>query len=38
MDGFQVMEGLKEIDDEGYLPVLVLTAQPAHKCALWRRR
>jgi len=31
MDGFQVMEGLKEIDDEGYLPVLVLTAQPAHK-------
>jgi len=28
MDGFQVMEGLKEIETEGYLPVLVLTAQP----------
>ncbi|MFT7524959.1 MAG: PAS domain S-box-containing protein [Arenicella sp.] len=31
MDGFQVMEGLKEIDSDGYLPVLVLTAQPGHK-------
>jgi CheY-like chemotaxis protein len=31
MDGFQVMEGLKTNDDDGYLPVLVLTAQPAHK-------
>jgi diguanylate cyclase (GGDEF)-like protein len=31
MDGFQVMESLKEIETEGYLPVLVLTAQPAHK-------
>src|SRR5271165_479633 len=31
MDGFQVMEGLKEIEEGGYLPVLVLTAQPAHK-------
>jgi serine phosphatase RsbU (regulator of sigma subunit) len=31
MDGFQVMEGLKEVEEEGYLPVLVLTAQPAHK-------
>ena len=31
MDGFQVMEGLKEIEREGYLPVLVITAQPAHK-------
>ena len=30
-DGFQVMEGLKEIETEGYLPVLALTAQPAHK-------
>jgi len=29
MDGFQVMEGLKEPD--GYLPVLVVTAQPGHK-------
>ena len=31
MDGFQVMEGLKEIETTGYLPVLVITAQPAHK-------
>jgi serine phosphatase RsbU (regulator of sigma subunit) len=31
MDGFQVMEGLKEIEGEGYLPVLVITAQPGHK-------
>src|SRR6202035_4203107 len=31
MDGFQVMEGLKEIEQGGYLPVLVITAQPAHK-------
>jgi serine phosphatase RsbU (regulator of sigma subunit) len=31
MDGFQVMEGLKEIEGDGYLPVLVITAQPGHK-------
>src|SRR5580704_6977522 len=31
MDGFQVMEALKEIEGDGYLPVLVITAQPAHK-------
>jgi serine phosphatase RsbU (regulator of sigma subunit) len=31
MDGFQVMECLKEIEGEGYLPVLVITAQPGHK-------
>src|SRR6185295_294915 len=31
LDGFQVMEGLKAIETEGYLPVLVLTAQPDHK-------
>jgi serine phosphatase RsbU (regulator of sigma subunit) len=31
MDGFQVMEGLKAIEADGYLPVLVITAQPAHK-------
>jgi serine phosphatase RsbU (regulator of sigma subunit) len=31
MDGFQVMEGLKEIEENGYLPVLVITAQPDHK-------
>jgi len=31
MDGFQVMEGLKQIEQDGYLPVLVITAQPDHK-------
>ena len=31
MDGFAVMEGLKEIETAGYLSVLVITAQPAHK-------
>jgi PAS domain S-box-containing protein len=31
MDGFQVMEGLKTNDADSYLPVIVLTAQPAHK-------
>jgi adenylate cyclase len=31
MDGFQVMEGLKPIEKDGYLPVLVITAQPDHK-------
>jgi len=31
MDGFQVMEGLKHIEQDGYLPVLVITAQPDHK-------
>jgi putative two-component system response regulator len=31
MDGFQVMEGLKELEPDGYCPVLVITAQPAHK-------
>ncbi len=31
MNGFEVMEGLKEIEEGGYLPVLVITAQPDHK-------
>jgi CheY-like chemotaxis protein len=32
MDGFQVMDGLKQLDKtDGYLPVIVLTAQPGHK-------
>ena len=31
MDGFEVMEALKEIEIDGYLPVLVITAQPEHK-------
>ena len=31
MDGFQVMEGLKAIETQGYLSVIVLTAEPGHK-------
>ena len=31
MDGFQVMESLKEIETDSYLPVLAVTAQPTHK-------
>jgi two-component system, cell cycle response regulator len=31
MDGFEVMEGLKEIETGGYLPVLVITAQTHHR-------
>src|SRR5271167_3074638 len=31
IDGFQVMEGLKTNNADGYLPVIVLTAQPGHK-------
>ena len=31
MDGFQVMDALKTNDADGYLPVIVLTAQPGHK-------
>ena len=36
MDGFQVMEGLKQIEPDGYLPVLVITAQPDHKLRAFR--
>ena len=28
MDGFEVMEGLKQIEIDGYLPVVVITAEP----------
>jgi two-component system, cell cycle response regulator len=31
MDGFQVMESLRETESEGYLPILVITAQPGHR-------
>jgi len=31
MDGFEVMAGLKANDSDGYLPVVVITAQPGHK-------
>ena len=31
MDGFQVMESLRGADSDGWLPVLVITAEPGHK-------
>ncbi len=31
MDGFEVMEALKELEAGAYLPVIVITAQPDHK-------
>src|SRR6202158_3311489 len=31
MDGFQVMEALKAIETDSYVPILVITAQPGHK-------
>jgi adenylate cyclase len=31
MDGFEVLEALKQVELDGYVPVLVVTAQPAHK-------
>lgn len=31
LDGFQVMEKLKAIESESYMPVLVITAEPGHK-------
>jgi PAS domain S-box-containing protein len=31
LDGFQVMKALREIETDGYLPVLVQTAQPSHR-------
>ena len=31
MSGFEVMEALKPLEANAYLPVLVLTAEPAHK-------
>lgn len=33
LNGFQVMKGLKAIEQGGYLPVLALTAQPSFKIA-----
>ena len=31
MSGFQVLEALKEVEQDDYVPVLVITAQPMHK-------
>ncbi|MGK2906550.1 MAG: diguanylate cyclase domain-containing protein [Desulfuromonadales bacterium] len=37
MDGFQVMENLKEIEADGYLSVLAVTAHPAQKLRALQR-
>ena len=31
MDGYQIMQELKEIETDDYLPIIVITAQPDHK-------
>lgn len=31
LDGFGVMDGLRELEAGGYAPILAITAQPAHK-------
>jgi response regulator RpfG family c-di-GMP phosphodiesterase len=31
MDGFQVMDALQELEPDGYVPILVITAQPDQK-------
>ena len=31
LDGFQVLEGLKQVERDDYLSVLVMTAHPGHK-------
>lgn len=31
MNGFEVMAALQAIESDGYLPILVITAEPAHK-------
>jgi DNA-binding response OmpR family regulator len=31
MDGFEVMEGLREFERDGYLPVLAITGEPGYR-------
>jgi CheY-like chemotaxis protein len=31
LDGFRVLEGLKQVEEDGYLSVLVMTAHPGHE-------
>jgi CheY-like chemotaxis protein len=38
MDGFDVIERLTEVEKEGYLSVLVITAQPEHKLRALKAR
>jgi adenylate cyclase len=37
MDGFQVMESLKELERESYLPVLAITGSAGHRVEALRR-
>lgn len=37
MDGFQVMEGLKELERDGYLPVLAITGNAGHRVEALKR-
>jgi DNA-binding response OmpR family regulator len=37
MDGFQVMEALKEFERDGYLPVLAITGSPGHRMEALKR-
>ena len=37
MDGFEVMESLKEFERDGYLPVLAITSEPDHKLRALKR-
>ena len=37
MDGFQVMESLKEHERDGYLPVLAITGGPGHRMEALKR-
>jgi hypothetical protein len=38
MSGFEVMEALKPLEPDGWLPVLVVTAQPDHKMRAFEMR
>lgn len=37
MDGFEVMESLKEFERDGYLPVLAITGEPGHRVEALKR-
>ena len=37
MDGFEVMESLREFERDGYLPVLAITGSPGHRMEALKR-
>ena len=37
MDGFEVMESLREFERDGYLPVLAITGEPGHRMRALRQ-